>query len=326
MTELYFLDKSFRIVEGPVEDMTSVVWSERYFEPGIFTFHFPRELVKRIGGASYVRSGMNSAGQMFCGRIEYLRADTDGDCEMGGHFLECLLSDRVLMSGVWSGTVTEAVLGAVENNLRQSPVIIGGTHALLTDAVTLTAGWEEMGDWLYAALRPYGASYRVILNEDDVPEFCIVQGETRSGVIFSASFGNIFSIETKQDSAEMKNAVYVEGRDGTVVCADSSGGSDVREMHIKAADIDPDSFETEDAYRTALLRRGYEILAKHPAEFAVRAEIDGDALPVYGVDYHLGDVCDVVDEELGVQIALRLTQVDWVSENGRTSVYPVFGT
>lgn len=325
MTELYFLDGNFRILEGPVEDMTSVVWSERYFEPGVFTFHFPRELMKRLGGASYVRSGVNSAGQVFCGRIEYLRADTDGDCEMGGRFLECLFGDRVLRGGPWSGTVTDAVLAAVSENLRNSPVIIGGDHAAIDEPADFTAGWEEMDKWIYNALRPSGASFRVFLSENDVPVFRIVRGETLENVIFSASFGNIFSIETRRDTSGMKNAVYVEGRDGTVVCADNSGGGEMREMYQKAADIDPDSFADNGAYRSALLRRGFEILAKHPGQFAVSAEIDTDALPVYGIDYHLGDVCTVVDEELGVCVLLRLTQVDWVTENGRTSVYPVFG-
>ena len=71
---------------------------------------------------------------------------------------------------------------------------------------------------------------------------------------------------------------------------------------------------------------GYEILAGYPEKFEVSTEFDGSALPVYGKDYRLGDVCSVVDEELGVELPLRLTQVDWVSENGTTSVYPVFGT
>lgn len=332
MTELYFMDENFRLIEGPVEDMTSVVWSERYFEPGTFTFHFPREAVKRIAGASYVRSGKNAAGDVFCGRIEYLRADTDGDCEMGGHMLECLLDDRVTYGdSQWTGTVTDAVLEAVTENLRGSPVNIGAEHASIPDEVTLTSAWEPLSDWVYATLRPYGASCRVTLDENDIPTFTIVKGADLSTdacdqpVIFSASFGNIFSIEMEEDTREMKNVAYVEGSDGTIACADLSDGGGKREIYKKAGDIRPDDFQTDDAYRAALTRRGREILAKYSADVNVTAEIDADALPVYGTDYRIGDVCDVVDEELGIRRAMRLTRVDWVAENGRVAVYPGFG-
>ena len=325
MTELYFLDETFRITDGPFEDMTSVVFSERYFDTGTFTIHFPREMAGRASGAVYVRSGVNPSGQIFCGRIEYLHADSDGDCEMGGHLLECLMDDRILTGGPWSGTASDAILSAVRDNLRDSPVKIGETHASLPDQVTLTADWESLSVWMHRILRPYGASFRVIPGTDGTPELSIVRGRTLDNVIFSASFGNIFSIESKRNTASMKNAVYVEGSDGTVVFADLSGGQNLREMHKKASDLSPGKFADEEAYRQALLRRGYEILAGCGEKFQVSAEIDSGALPVYGRDNRLGDVCPVVDEELGVSLPLRLTQVDWVSENGTTSVYPVFG-
>ena len=325
MTELYFLDEQFCVIDGPIEDMTSVVFSERYFEPGTFTFHFPREIAGRAADAVYVRSGVNPSGRIFCGRIEYLHTDTGGDCEMGGHLLECLMDDRVLTGGSWTGTVTDAILAAVKDNLRESPVAIADNHAVISDSVTLTADWETLSDWMTRILRPYGASYRIELSENDIPELSIVRGNTLENVIFSASFGNIFSIESKHSSAAMKNAVYVEGSDGTVVSADLSGGKARREMYKKASDLAPGKFADEAEYRQALLRRGYEILAGYPEKFEVSAEIDGNALPVYGRDYSLGDICSVVDEELGVRLSLRLTQVDWVSENGTASVYPVFG-
>lgn len=332
MTELYFLDEAFRLIEGPVEDMTSVVWSERYFEPGTFTFHFPRETVKRIAGASYVRSGKNAAGDVFCGRIEYLRTDTDGDCEMGGHMLECLLGDRVVHGGqTWTGALTDAVLAAVRDNLRGSPVKIGAEHVRIGDGVTLTSDWEPLSGWLYATLRPCGASYRVRLDETDTPVLSLVMGRDLSTgacdqpVIFSASFGNIFSIEMETDTAGMKNTAYIEGNDGTIVCADLTDGGEKREIYKKAADLGPDGFASAEEYEAALLRRGHELLAKHAADTAVTAEIDADALPVYGTDYSLGDLCDVVDEELGIRRTMRLTRVDWVAENGRVAVYPGFG-
>lgn len=325
MTELYFLNEQFRMIGGPIEDMTCAVFSERYFEPGTFTIHFPREMAVRAADAVYVRTGPDASGQIFCGRVEYLGADSEGDCEMGGHLLECLLSDRVLTGGPWSGTVTEAVLAAVRDNLRGSPVRIGDGHAQIPENVTLTADWSSLAARTSEILRPYGASCRITLAGDNVPELRIVRGEERKNVIFSASYGNIFSLESKRSSGDMKNTVYIEGGDGTVVTADLSGGGPVREMYKKAADLTPAKFPDGTAYREALLRRGYEILAGCTETFEVRAEIDGGALPVCGRDYRLGDVCEVADEELGISLPLRLTRIDWVSENAVTSVYPVFG-
>ncbi|MBR5680635.1 MAG: hypothetical protein IKX19_08260, partial [Clostridia bacterium] len=72
-------------------------------------------------------------------------------------------------------------------------------------------------------------------------------------------------------------------------------------------------------------RRGEEILAGRAATLCVSAETDAGALPVYGRDYALGDVCDVSDEELGVSFAVRLTGVDTVWEGGGRMRIPFFG-
>jgi hypothetical protein len=43
------------------------------------------------------------------------------------------------------------------------------------------------------------------------------------------------------------------------------------------------------------------------------------------VDYALGDICDVSDEETGLSFEMRLTGVDTVWENGVMTVHPLFG-
>ena len=164
MTELYFLDENFCLMEGPVEDMTSVVWSERYYEPGVFSFHFPLALAKRLSGAVYVRSGKNSMGEVFCGRIEYLRTDGDGNCEMGGHFLECLLDDRMLSPMTKSGRISEILRSTAGDILADSPVNPGEFDRLDGEESSLTTRWEPLGDWMRSVLRPFGASCRVTLD------------------------------------------------------------------------------------------------------------------------------------------------------------------
>lgn len=327
-TEIFLLDDSFSLIFGPLDYFSSIVWSERYFEAGTFTLHFPREMIRDFEGASYVTDGEK------CGRIEYLVTDDDGGCEVGGHLLEALLGDRIMMGkGSYSGTVTEAVNAAVEENLRGLGVVVGGSVDI-SDNVTLPYEWDDLSAWLYFVLKPYGASYRITLDPETMtPVFAVVRGADRSSdaqtssqpAIFSASFGNIVSISLEQDSAEYKNVAYIEGSDGTVATFDASGGGEKREIYKKASDISPSKFQSTTEYEAALRIRGAETLAKYPRGLFVSAETDTDALPRYGTDYALGDICDVVDESFGLSYALRLTAVDTVYENGLCLICPSFG-
>ncbi len=345
--ELYFLDAQFEPIPdvGAVDTFSSVVWAERYFENGSFTLHFSKELLPSVREAVYVRTGVEAeTGRMRCGRITYILTDDEengGECEMGGYLLESLFDDRLLAGkGCYTGTLTEAVCAAVTDNLRGCGVILGGDQAVLDEEVSLTYEWDTLSDWLYSVLRPFGASYRIELSpEDNVPVFRIVRGTDRSSgagstaaetyhpgqAVFSASFGNIASIRFEQDTSGMKNVLYAEGADGTMVTVDRSGGSPKREMYKKVSDVKPADFDDAAAYTAALHQRGEEILAKYAGSVCVAAGTETDALPKYGVDYALGDLCDVADDTLGLAFGLRLTAVDDVWENGTRTLYPSFG-
>jgi len=199
--ELYFLDDSFNVLAGPLDELTSVVWKVRYFETGTFTLHFPRNLLSKVNGAVYVRTGDND-GPIRCGRIEYLETSDDGGCEIGGHLLEILLADRVISGKrTYQGSLTDAVLAAVRENLNNQIITIGDC-ALISDNVTVSSEWDNLADWLYSILKPHGASFTVTLDPDTLlPVFRLVKGLDRSTdfceaepAIFSYSFGNIGSI------------------------------------------------------------------------------------------------------------------------------------
>ena len=317
--ELFFLDEHFDPVEGPVEECGSAVWSERYFEPGSFTLTVPRTLVRRVAGARYAQSAEED-GEILCGRIDYLTADEAGEGEIGGRLLGALLEDRVIASIPSMAADTdaaEAVLSVAEANLRSLGVVIDRENSVTIGEAASPAGlWDNLGAWCYAALKPFGAAPEVKLRPVNgvlVPVMRVIRGVDRSAgesrAVFSKSFGNILSVSLERDESRMKNAVYVEGADGTVVLTDKSGGTGRRETYKKAADVARADFASDAAYRAAL----------------VSAESDTGALPVYGRDYALGDVCDVADEELGVSFAVRLTGADLVWEGGRAMRIPFFG-
>ncbi|MCR4905700.1 MAG: siphovirus ReqiPepy6 Gp37-like family protein [Clostridiales bacterium] len=335
--ELFFLNEDFEPVEGPVEECSSAVWSERYFEPGSFTLKVPRALVKRVAGAKYVQSAEEDGG-ILCGRIDYLTADEAGEGEIGGRLLATLLEDRVIAEipqMAADADAAETVLAVAEANLRGLGITVDRTNSVTIGASASPAVlWDNLGAWCYAALRPFGAAPEVKLREVGgtlVPVLRIVRGLDRSEegsaarAVFSKSFGNILSVSLERDGSRMKNAVYVEGVDGTVVLTDKSGSAGRRETYKKAADVSPADFASDAAYRAALARRGEEILASRQETLCVSAESDTGALPVYGTDYALGDVCDVADEELGVSFAVRLTGVDLVWEGGGMMRIPFFG-
>ena len=340
--DLYFLDKHFEPITGAMDVCSSVVWSERYFETGTFTLHFPKELLPELYSAVYVRTGMEND-TVKCGRITYILADDgegSGECEMGGRLLESLFDDRVLTGkGCYTGTLTEAVLAAVGDNLRDCGVLCGDS-AVLTEAVSLTYEWDTLSEWLYSVLRPFGASYRIILDpERNLPVFRIVRGTDRSSgvgdtvsdhynpgqAVFSSSFGNISSIRFERDTSGIKNIVYVEGADGTLVTVDRRGNEPGREMYKTVSDVKPGDFSDQAAYIAALHQRGEEILANYTEAVCVAAETDTGVSPQYGVDYTLGDLCDVADDTLGLAFGMRLTAVDDVTENGMRTLYPFFG-
>jgi len=333
--DLYFLDDNFSIIDGPIDTFTSIVWCERYFEIGTFTLHFPREVLNRVMNATYV-STSPAEGEIKCGRIDYIIADDDVDCEMGGRLLESLLSDRVIRGkGVFTGDVASITEFVVTDNLRDCGITMG-TSDSVSGYASLAYEYNCISDWLYSVLKPFGASFSVKLDpESREPVFRVINGKNRTvdgpreeGIqpaIFSSSFGNISSIRLESDSSRMKNYIFVEGKDGTVVTVDKSDGGQIREMYYHAGDIAAGSFATAELYKEALVCRGESVLRKFNAGLSLSAECDGDALPRYGVDYFLGDICDVADEALGMSFDMRLTGVDTVCENGVKTVFPLFG-
>ena len=334
--ELYFLNDSFTLIDGPVDEFTSVIWRERYYECGSFEICFPRRIISRLDGVSYIRSGEGDGYK--CGKIEYIKTDTDEGVKVGGHLLESLLDARVISGrGYYSGSVSSAVTSVVSSNLRQCGVVMSDNSVQISGVGVFGYAWSMLSGWVRRVLKPYGASYKIVLDMDTLtPTFSIIRGRDlstgsttlQSGenpVVFSSSFENIHSIGMTKRIGTSKNVVYVEGGDGTVITVDHSSGGVTRELYVKADDILPEDFDDTTSYTSALNVRGSEEIAKYKNTLSVTAESDTSSLPVYGVDYVLGDICDVCDTECGISQSARLTEVETVWQDGERFVYPVFG-
>jgi len=328
--ELYLLNSQFKLISAPVDRMVSVVWSMRFFECGSFRIIFPaeRDLLTLLKSSLYVCTNAGADGMARCGRIEYTGYYGNNYIEVSGRLLESLLCDRIINSPAsFSGTVTSAVCSAVSQNLRGLPVEISAESDIIEDEVTLYGDWDVLSDWVYQNLKPFGASYMVLLDViHEKAVFKIVRSVNDGyAPVFSSSFENIAEVRYEASSRDMKNTAYVEGNDGVTAVLDLSGGGDVREIYCRAYDIKPSDFETQALYTEALKQRGRAVLAEHPAEEYISCAADTSVKPVYGEDYHIGDMCYVEDELTGISVYTRITELDEVWENGGIRVYPAFG-
>lgn len=327
--ELYFLDEDFSVICGPCDLFTSAVFRERFFSVGTFEIHMPVSEWSRIRDAVYVRTGYEG-GECLCGRIGYSAVSVGSDsspcCELGGEMLECLLADRVLPgAGSVAGRLGESALGVIGQNLRGSPIGIGDdapsdADAVLESEVSLSWDCENAASWLYRILSPHGASFRIRLSGERAPLLTLTTGTNRSAdTALSTSYGNIASLELERRSSKMKNRAYVTGSDGVYVTVGAEEGGAARETVVKARDISPSEYETNDEYLAALAVRGREELSRLKESERVSAE----SAPFYDLPLSLGDICSVSDRECGINGAMRVVGIDTVAEEGRVRRYPI---
>ncbi len=327
--ELYFLDRSYKRMTDPIDTALSVVWSHRFFECGTFRVIFPPDagILAAARSAYFIATGADEDGNVCCGRIEYIGLLGEEGLEVSGRMLECILCDRVIVSPWnYTGTVSDAVFSAVVMNQRGLYVNVAADSDVIPEPVTVATEWDELADWIYRMLRPFGASFTVTLDvERGAPLFRIVTPKKEASVVFSGSFENIAEVEYEYHCADLKNAALVEGNDGTVAGYDISNGGERREIYRKAADIRPEEFADTAAYREALQMKGRMLLAENTSEEYITCSAATDSEPRFGTDYRLGDPCYVDDAETGISVRTTVTEADEVWENGMKVIYPAFG-
>lgn len=186
--------------------------------------------------------------------------------------------------------------------------------------------------------------------------------EENSFAVFSASFSSYGTFDFLSDKTDMRNFAYIigegEGEDRVSVTLDLREDPDepLRELYVDARDLrsdDGDSKMSDQAYRNLLLSRGRQRLQQHAAvtridgTAAAYTEADddlagvsapawGDALApvgaavsssmICGVHYALGDLCDIADEDAGLLLSERVTEVSYIYEGSCVRVEPRFGT
>lgn len=216
------------------------------------------------------------------------------------------------------------------------------------------------GDNLYEAIYvicdELELGFNIIINEDAKFEFELVRGENRSYsqepyeivvrpdiswsnyknpyVIFSPSYENLVTSDYLESSNTFKTITLVAGEDEglerrtVVVNADGPiyTGLARRELYTDARDIQSETEEgqlSQNEYDALLISRGKEKLSETPYTKAFTGEISTGGSFVYGEDFFVGDVVQIVNE-FGMETTARIVEVIRSLDAEGYRIFPTF--
>ena len=150
----------------------------------------------------------------------------------------------------------------------------------------------------------------------------------KSGTILTSENGVSWTARTSPVSTDLMRVAYGFGRFIAVswgATITSTNGITWTQIAEPVAYPNNITFGT-DFYKYTLRLRGLKKLEDYQKVDQVTGAVDLSAIPVYGKDYQLGDICDFVNHKLGLDYQDRVISVESVYEAGERSVTPYFGT
>ena len=343
------------------DDYESLIWTDRYNEPGDFelSFGMRKDLLDIYAPDNYLVS-RDSEYTMI---IEGYKIETD--LEGGNHLivrgrsLESVLCRRI----VWKqttvkGNLQRAVRRLIEENVtgrsnldignRRIPNFVfqentdGAVDSLRIDETQFT------GDVLYDALKAicdvHDVGFSLKKNERNEFIFQLYVGQDRAYnqplntyVVFSPNFDNLISSDYDEDKTKYCNVTLVAGegegneRKTTTVGDLEVWGLERRELFTDARDI---SSKTEDEegnsvtldeaeYIKALKTRGLEKLKEAEIEKTFDGQVEATQQYKYGQDFFLGDLCQL-ENEYGQQTKVKVMEYIHSESTSGIEEYPTF--
>lgn len=346
---IIFLDSDFAPLSAPIDDFRSLVWTRNYFEHDKYTVILNGKYYDSVKYARYMWAVDTGRIGIVTG-VQYKDERGHQELTVTGYGAEALLDLRTTLNA-------EYITGNAETALRNLIIkhALTGDRTLPSIVLDAPVGYEytvskqvtgkPLSEVLYETLMPLGLSYYMRFDPDDKTlHLGIWSGKDRTQsqtentfAVFSSSFGNLLTTDYTYDKQDYYNFAYVagegEGAERTVVTVDQvPEDEDRREIFIDARDLQRNYTDeqgntktlTTAEYHEVLRQRGIERLAQYNIKQSVEAEVDVSVLR-YGIDFDLGDICEIANSDIGLTWTARITSIDEVFETEKMYVVPMFG-
>lgn len=341
-----------------LDSFQSFIWTERYNSAGDFEILLPANLPVRefLVRKNYIyRKGTKTL--MEIEDIEIDQNVEDGDhMIITGRSLEAILDRRIVWGkrifyGSLQNAIRSLLLESVINPTNPSRKIPNFTFKLSNDpAITnLTIYAELLGDNLYDVICSWcserNIGFRILPQGEGGFEFSLYAGKDRSydqdslpWVVFSPKYDNFLSSNYFESERLLKTDAYVRAEetryettdDGesysyTIVREEAVSGEteekiglDRREMYV-----DVGRYSDDGDVISQMQQDGKEALSETNTTKTFEGEIDASIQYIYGEDFFIGDVVQVVNA-YGKEASSRIVEIVYSHDETGERVTPTF--
>lgn len=330
---------------GDISQYTTLIWPDAFNGYASFELWAPitddnAELLKQ--GNIIWTGGENAA------VIEIVKAivDEEGEKEFDvkGRTLEKYLTDRIVWGAYSSKGRTSTIMYDLVNRNCINPSNPNRKIKWLVNSTDAKVGknisqYQKTGGEVYDALVSLATEADIGFSVLFDPRNKRLVFEVRAGmdrtygnsagndpVVFSTELEDILSSSYYSNDQDKKTMTMVQGEDKgvarkTVLVGEvESKGFNRRELYVDARDLQSELYGddgsvtvlTEEQYLSTLSQRGDEKLAECTVTEIFEAQIRqfGDVQYEFGKDYVKGDKVTVIDEQLGITVSARITEVE----------------
>lgn len=330
---------------GDISQYTSLLWPDAYNGYAQFELWAP---ITPDNAALLKKKNIIWCGGENAAVIEIVKATVDDKGEkiydIKGRTLEKYLAERMI-NGTYSGSGHASTLmyDMVDKNAihpsnanRKIPYLVNAVDKQVGNEISQ---YQKTGGALYDALYQMASESDIGFSVLFDPRNKRLVFEVRKGadrtqdndegndpVVFSTELEDILSSEYYGSIQDEKNVALVQGEDkgearkSVLVGKVDAYGFDRKELYVDARDLQSEVFNADGTstpltpaqYLEVLTQRGNEKLSECEIIETFEAQIRqfGDIQYEFGVDYVKGDKVTVIDEQLGVIVSARITNVE----------------
>lgn len=339
-----FCGATFNTISSPIDTFESLIWTQRWYEPGAFKIVMPTSHFTEADAAVFIYNS-DVADYML---IDDVQIDSESNTLIvTGSSLESMFDSRPMHSPTYySAHIEDTARNYVwlfatgdviaSNAFINTPITLATAKNYTDSASAQTAIGVLLSDAIQRIYKPLGWTYTLKRSPGTANLiFDTAVGLDRRSAqsvnqraMFMSSKGDIASYFYSKNKKDYRNYVFMRTAWPYSSAGSIADGVSTREYNaVVTGDERRIVFlEGNVNYSTAAMDALCKAeLTKYPVVENATGEISPGCSLIYGTDYSLGDYCDFIISDIGLSFSAQVTAVDFVYEKGAKRIVPIWG-